>query len=198
MEREKKATATRSHIESTALRLFAERGYSATSTRRVAEDSGVSEGLIFHHFGTKDGLLESILRSRRELASQVIASVEKHTEERTSLPDCLDAIRGELVSSLDADTRFFVMIAAESSTNERVRQALSGMLGRMSNAMAAYLEARKDAGEVRIDCDVVTAAQTLVRSLIGLNLTTQITADGADLEKMMRTMMDVFQRGVRV
>jgi TetR/AcrR family transcriptional regulator, regulator of cefoperazone and chloramphenicol sensitivity len=43
-------------IRETAMRLFPERGYEATSVRVLAEAAGVSPALIVHHFGSKEGL----------------------------------------------------------------------------------------------------------------------------------------------
>jgi len=40
--------------------LFAERGYAATTTADVARHAGVSEGIVFHHFGSKAELLEEV------------------------------------------------------------------------------------------------------------------------------------------
>lgn len=44
-----------------ALELFANEGFSSTSTSKIAKKAGVSEGLIFRHFGNKEGLLQAIL-----------------------------------------------------------------------------------------------------------------------------------------
>ena len=49
-----------------ALELFAREGFKTTSTSKVAKLAGVSEGLIFRHFGSKDGLLEAILKEGEE------------------------------------------------------------------------------------------------------------------------------------
>ena len=43
-----------------ALGLFADSGYNAVSTNKIAKAAGVSEGLIFRHFGSKKGLLKAI------------------------------------------------------------------------------------------------------------------------------------------
>ena len=43
-----------------ARRLFVERGYAATTTADVARQAGVSEGILFHHFGSKEGLLAAV------------------------------------------------------------------------------------------------------------------------------------------
>ena len=45
-------------IINSAITLFAEKGFHATSTRLIAKNAEVSEGLIFKHFKNKDGLLE--------------------------------------------------------------------------------------------------------------------------------------------
>jgi len=50
-------------IAQTALQLFAERGYENTSTQLIAREAGVSEALIFRHFGNKEQLLTHIIKS---------------------------------------------------------------------------------------------------------------------------------------
>lgn len=45
-----------------ALRLFMIQGARATSTKSIAEEANTSEALIFRHFGTKDNLLEGIIK----------------------------------------------------------------------------------------------------------------------------------------
>lgn len=54
-------TEKQEKILQAALELFAKEGFNATSTSKVAKHAGVSEGLIFRHFGNKDGLLLAIL-----------------------------------------------------------------------------------------------------------------------------------------
>ncbi len=46
-----------------AEKLFAEEGYAGTSTAKIAREAGVSEGLIFRHFGSKEGLLDAVIES---------------------------------------------------------------------------------------------------------------------------------------
>ncbi len=61
-------------IINAAVSLFAENGYFATSTSAVAKRAGVSEGLIFHHFQSKVGILISIFT---ELSVVYIRELEK-------------------------------------------------------------------------------------------------------------------------
>jgi AcrR family transcriptional regulator len=46
---------TRDRILKTAVRLFAERGYEATSVRTLAAKAHVNQAAINYHFKTKDG-----------------------------------------------------------------------------------------------------------------------------------------------
>lgn len=54
-------TEKKEKILQAALELFAAEGFHATSTSKLAHHAGVSEGLIFRHFGNKEGLLRAIL-----------------------------------------------------------------------------------------------------------------------------------------
>ena len=49
-------------ILAAALNLFTDQGARATSTKSIALEAGVSEALIFKHFGTKDNLLEDLIK----------------------------------------------------------------------------------------------------------------------------------------
>lgn len=43
-------------IREAAMSLFPRDGFEATTVRAIAEDAGVSPGLVIHHFGSKEGL----------------------------------------------------------------------------------------------------------------------------------------------
>lgn len=48
--------AKRQSLLDAAQDLFAHRGYERTTTAQIAAAAGVSEGILFHHFGSKKGL----------------------------------------------------------------------------------------------------------------------------------------------
>jgi len=68
-------TEKQERILHSALRLFATEGYASTSTSKVAKTAGVSEGLIFRHFGNKEGLLNAIMDQSKEAARQMVAEI---------------------------------------------------------------------------------------------------------------------------
>jgi AcrR family transcriptional regulator len=54
-------TDKQTQILQSALILFADKGYISTSTSAIAKHAGVSEGLIFRHYDSKESLLREIL-----------------------------------------------------------------------------------------------------------------------------------------
>lgn len=58
-----KTESRKERIMKEALLLFAEKGYVDTSTKIIAQKAGVSEALIFKHFGNKDNLLSHLIKS---------------------------------------------------------------------------------------------------------------------------------------
>lgn len=73
----------RARIRNTALRLFAERGFAATTIRDVAAAAGVSAALVRHHFGSKDGLREAC--DTHALTAYI--DIAKHSVTSGELPD---------------------------------------------------------------------------------------------------------------
>ena len=71
-EHEHNKDRTRSRILAAALREFGERGYAESSTNRICREAGLSKGLLFHHFGSKEKLffavLEQCMRDFQEFA----------------------------------------------------------------------------------------------------------------------------------
>lgn len=68
-------TDKKENIIKTALSLFANEGFNAVSTSKIAKEAAVSEGLIFRHFVNKKGLLNAIMKDTEVRISQVFAVV---------------------------------------------------------------------------------------------------------------------------
>lgn len=56
-----KMTEKQSRIVESAIEVFAEKGYAASSTSEIAQRAGVAEGTIFRHYKTKKDLLLAIV-----------------------------------------------------------------------------------------------------------------------------------------
>jgi AcrR family transcriptional regulator len=63
-ERTQVGGTTRERIVSTALRLFAEKGFAAVGIREIASEVGLSSATLYHYMGSKDDLLQEIMTDR--------------------------------------------------------------------------------------------------------------------------------------
>ena len=60
------------NILNSALKLFAEQGFRATTTSQISSHAGVSEALIFRHYKNKEGLLQAILTHAKDKIQQLV------------------------------------------------------------------------------------------------------------------------------
>ena len=67
----------RARIIAVARACFSERAYGNTTTAEIARRAGVSEGTIFHHFGTKRGLMVAVAEDyARDMAHTILDGLE--------------------------------------------------------------------------------------------------------------------------
>lgn len=65
-------STTAAEIEAAALRLFVGQGFAATSVREIAAAVGVTVPTLYYHFGSKDGILRSLVEGLVNDGEQVI------------------------------------------------------------------------------------------------------------------------------
>jgi len=98
-------TTQRDVLVSTAERLFAEQGIDAVSLRTVMAEAGTNVAAVRYHFGSKDSLVEAVVRARSEE---------------------IRAIRDELLSTLEAGAEPDVHAIAEAFVLPLATMAASG------------------------------------------------------------------------
>src|SRR4051812_6372832 len=64
----------RAQILRVSAELFAELGYASTTVRNIAERTGLLSGSLYHHFDSKESILEEILR---EFIDDLVAQIEE-------------------------------------------------------------------------------------------------------------------------
>jgi len=109
-----------------ALQLFSHQGYRATTVRDIADEAGILSGSLYHHFDSKESMIDEILST---FIDQTLASYEsvvaegkgpKETFEglvRTSLESMVDSRSAILIYQnearfLAAEPRFSYLTAA--------------------------------------------------------------------------------------
>lgn len=167
--RREQAEARRLQIIDAALNLFAQHGYAGTSTKQIAQEVGVTEGLIFHYFPTKTDLLLAVARQRMGFlneALELLAGLEE-------LParEVLGSIVLGWVEMMQSQAEIVTMLLIESQTSAELGGAFKGVVDQLTGALSAYLRSRVQAGELRADLPSETSATMFFSSLMMFFLT---------------------------
>lgn len=93
----------RARIRDAAIRLFADRGAEGTSVRDIAQEAGVSPGLLRHHFGSKEALREACDRHVMERAMKI--KEELVLDGKMSTPGFLPSVHPEILLTYRYVTR---------------------------------------------------------------------------------------------
>ncbi|HEU5359578.1 MAG TPA: TetR/AcrR family transcriptional regulator [Candidatus Deferrimicrobiaceae bacterium] len=98
----------RSAILAVASRLFAEKGYGNTTTSEIAQEAGVAEGTLYHHFGSKDGIFLTIFD---EMVEEYMAGAEGQVGEGKTGAEALSGLIRFHFEHLERNkTRFLVIL----------------------------------------------------------------------------------------
>jgi AcrR family transcriptional regulator len=170
----------REQILEAALRVFARNGYARSTNKDVAQEAGITPGLIYHYFPSKEALLKAVI----EEASPVQGI-------RSLKPEMLD-------QPVESFLRFVLRQMLEIAESERFLQLVRIMLPEMlHNAsfspagattlqeatlfMKNYLAGKMSTGELR-QADPGMVAQVLMSSTSGFVLRRVVFQDPAAME----------------
>lgn len=134
----------RSAILDAALALFADKGFHGTTMREIAVKAGISQGLLHHHFGSKEGLWKAVGdRTSKEFLDYVSNVIDPARP--PAIPDAIATYLGYWRQH-PAAFRINLWRLLEGQTKER--QARSKLLTERS--VPLFVRAQQ-AGEVRDD-----------------------------------------------
>jgi len=155
---------------STAVELFAAKGYSETSMEDLVRATGVSRYGLYGTFGNKRELFEQALDKYADSMGK--QSFLRLLEPGASLAD-IRKIFDERVDDMCASEQpkgcLFIHTAMEMAPqDEELRGVLMRFMQRMSKLFAIGLESAKECGEVRADLDSRAAGDTLTGTMFGL------------------------------
>ena len=85
------SSETRNTILQVANRLFVRQGYTATSTRQIAEEAGIGKATIYHHFPDKQAIVMALFERNTGQTRQVLEAVSAETDPRRRIETAVEA-----------------------------------------------------------------------------------------------------------
>lgn len=177
--------------------LFGERGYSATTTRALAERAGVNEVTIFRLFGSKLGVL-------RALGERFMAVGAAELAQGAPLPEGLTEAVTELalreVRGAERSGAAAMRLAFEANSVPEIAELMGEGPARNQAAVAAFFEEQQRLGRVRADLPgtlmadaffALTSTYVMSRMLLG-----SAAAQGLSNEEAVRGLVQVLLNGI--
>jgi len=161
---EKSEAAMTRALES-ALHLFSRQGYGATSMREISQHSGLSVGNLYHHFGSKEAIFQSLiddywgrLVEPDNPLSMIFAAAD--------FPNDLEKMAAAIEHNVENDTESIMLIYIDviEFRGRHIRRFYETMAERFKEAYGEKLEARRQSGELG-DVDPVVAVMVTTRWL---------------------------------
>lgn len=182
-----RGTDTRARARAAALELFTRQGYEATSLRQIAEVVGINKASLYHHFTSKEAILQSLVEERGTEAAELLAWIREQPRTPRLLEDAVLRWVDTFTSEKLAGIRFMTanpLVVRELTDRDggRIGNSLQGI----ADELVALLPRRsgEDALLVRMailsinaavqaaantdvaDSDIVAAARRSARALV--------------------------------
>lgn len=85
VDQEASRGTTRQQIPEVALKLFADKGYQATSMREIAEQLGMTKAALYYHFDSKEAIVRELFAGMHQQVVDLVAWA-KQQEQNPTLP----------------------------------------------------------------------------------------------------------------
>ncbi len=161
-------------IRSSALQLFAERGYAGATTQEIARNADVSETLLFRHFGDKAGLFDAVVSAPFLKIMESFGEEQQQPLSQGGEPPNSRRQIGELFDFFEDNREVFSALVFGGAANGKEPVRLAGLEGTFRQAAETVAAAYKQAGkEPPFDVDIavrlsfgMVAAAVLLRPLL--------------------------------
>ena len=178
----------REQIMESAMRVFADKGFMRATNKDIAREAGITTGLIYHYFDSKEALLKAIV----EQSSPVYLTRSVSPEMLALPPEAL--IRSLLLQMLKVveGERFVQLLRVllpEAVHNPRLSAFGLPSYQEAARFLEGYLAAKMDSGELK-RADPTMTAQALMSAIMGFVLRRQILRDPTALQYTHEQIVD--------
>ncbi|MCX7570301.1 TetR/AcrR family transcriptional regulator [Tumebacillus sp. DT12] len=202
---EKILTEKHLKILEAAVRVFSEKGFSASRTSEVAKEAGVSEGTIFNYFKTKKDLLRGLLvpLTARVLRPFVLAGIEKvlNGSKDRELADVLRDLMVDRSRLIRNNLPLVKTMAVEAAYHPELLEPIKQVLPKVVELATAFVREEQQRGNFREDIDPTRAMRVFMSMVFGYVLMSETLGDVFSFEeeeKEIDLILDLYLNGVQV
>ncbi len=164
--RQQQAAARRQQIIDTAARLFAEQGVAKTTTRHIAQEVGVAEGLIFRYFPTKLDLVRAVTSSAHVFLGGLRIMLQDPATTAHPLADVMQRVATVWLDLLHREAALSSILFGEALINPDIGGLLDEVIHEGASNLEHFLEGRKQRGEITPQVDTKTVAHVYMASTL--------------------------------
>jgi AcrR family transcriptional regulator len=162
--RERHKQSTRRSLEDAALRLFADRGYDATTIEAIADEAGVSPRTFFRYFTAKDEVLDMGWQQRREQLAELVDAAPAEDDDHAAAARVLVA----MAESFEPERERVLLRARALRSSPALRGRNADTAAAWEHTLADGLARRRGLAEPDVRARSVAAAYTAVwRTALG-------------------------------
>ena len=151
----------RRRILRAAITVFARRGYHASKVSDVAAEAGVAYGLVYHYFGSKEELLETIFR---RTWANMLAAVEEVENSDVPAREQLRGIARIVLGGWELDPDLIRLLVREVARGPQLQQEVTE-IQRAFDALERVVARGQERGELRDDLEARLCALVLYGAL---------------------------------
>lgn len=169
----------RDQIIDAAMRVFAQKGFERATNKDIAREAGITPGLIYYYFESKEDLLKTIIETRSP--AQLMTTLPPQIFElppQIFLPMLI--LRALSIIESEKLIQLVRMLLSEVAHNTEVAPIIFPMIQRLLQFIGKYFETQIAKGALR-PVDGVLTAQVMVGSVFVFVLRRQILGDPAAL-----------------
>jgi AcrR family transcriptional regulator len=178
----------REQILDAAMRAFARKGFTRATNKDIAQEAGITAGLIYHYFENKEAVLKAIIEERSAL--RLIRSLPQDMQ-RLPPETLLRLLFQQALHIVESDNFVQVIrvILPEAVHTPDVAAMATNTLQEIIHFLGHYFAAKMEQGELR-EADALLVAQTFLNSFIGFVLRRQIFHDPLALQYTQEQIVD--------
>lgn len=149
-------------IMDVALRLFAEQGYVSTSINKIASEIGVSKGLMYNYFSSKDDLLHGIFGQMFDAFGEFAGSAMPEITSKEDFSSMIDAILNLMTDNKD-QWRLYMSVMFQPSLFEHAMSEFAQYIKGFMASLVQYFTMKGTA-------DPLAEANLLAATIDGVGL----------------------------